>query len=267
MRVARIGSPLALTAGLLAGCQSSPPRYPYDNNPLVQARPPLQQTYGGNDRLTQIAQNGTKTVVPPPANMTNAAAATSAAPGQRPANTSTLTTYTPPQAPDAGPTMPDPVYSSQAAPPAPAPQAPATEMVAVAAAPPAPAPTPSDPPISPPATPPMSPAAAPPPPVVPAVARTVNGSFGHASDYSWLQGELDRHYRGYMEVRFRPVSEDDPFGGKVRLEDDPRLREFKAGDVVAIEGDVIRDADGAAQAWGQNPRYRIRSIRLVERQK
>jgi hypothetical protein len=262
MRVARIGSPLALTAGLLAGCQSSPPRYAYDNNPLLQARPPLQQTYGGNDRLTQIAQNGTKTVVPPLANTANVAATTPTAPGQRPAGASTLTTYTPPPTPDAGPAMPDPVYSSQATLPAPAPQTSAPEMVAVATAPPAPVPTP---PAAPPA-PTMAPMT-PVPPMAPAVARTVNGSFGHTADYSWLQGELDRHYRGYMEVRFRPVSEDDPFGGKVRLEDDPRLREFKAGDVVAIEGDVIRDTEGSSQAWGQNPRYRIRSIRLVERQK
>ena len=41
--------------------------------------------------------------------------------------------------------------------------------------------------------------------------------------------------------------------------------EFRAGDVVAIEGELIRDAEGGAQAWGQYPRYLIRSIRLVER--
>src|SRR5438874_10304108 len=64
--VARTGSQLLLTAGLLAGCQSSAPRAPYADNPLLQARPGLTQSYGGNDRLAQIAQNGTKTVVPPP---------------------------------------------------------------------------------------------------------------------------------------------------------------------------------------------------------
>ena len=94
----------------------------------------------------------------------------------------------------------------------------------------------------------------------------VDGKYGHAADYTWLQGELDRHYRGHLELRYRSVSEDDPYGGKVRLEDDPRLAEFRPGDIIAVEGELLTDPDGPSAApWAQYRRYHIRSVRLVER--
>jgi hypothetical protein len=105
-----------------------------------------------------------------------------------------------------------------------------------------------------------------PPPVVQVVVRTAEGTYGHAADYTWLQGELDRHYRGHLELRFRPMSEDDPYGGKVRLEDDPLLAEFRPGDVIAVEGELLTDPDGPAAApWAQYKRFHVRAVRLVER--
>ena len=97
--------------------------------------------------------------------------------------------------------------------------------------------------------------------------RDVHTASGHrhSDDHTWLQGELDRHYRGHLDLRYRPASEEDAFGGKVRLENDPRLAEFRAGDVVAVEGELVRDPEAEAQPWGQYPRYHIRSIHLVER--
>src|SRR5207253_1953270 len=163
------------------GCQSSPRRSAYADNPLLQSRPPLQQTNSGNERLNQIAQAGPHTVVPPPATAGattyTPTALAAQAPGQPPAFAAATTTY---------------------------------------AAPAAPAPEPSAP------------------------GRQANGHFGHTADYTWLHGELDRHYRGYLEVRYQSPSEEDAFGGKVRLEDDPRLAEFRAGDVVAVEGELVR---------------------------
>ena len=99
-----------------------------------------------------------------------------------------------------------------------------------------------------------------------AVVRQVDGKYGHSADYTWLQGELDRHYRGHLELRYRPLSEDDPYGGKVRLEDDPRLAEFRPGDVIAVEGELLTDPDGPAAApWANYRRYHVRAVHLVER--
>jgi hypothetical protein len=271
-RAVRAGSTLVLAAGLLAGCQTTPRRPPYADNPLLQTRQPLLQSQAGGDRLNQIAQSGPQTVVPPP-NLaapipTAPVAVSSTPPDSRP--TFTPVSNTTPGAfppPDSGPQLPDP-NAVTAAPPAPQPvplpaRMPSPSDEAAAAPLPAAAvagPTPSAPV---PAVATATPAAA--APVAQVSSRRVNGKYGNSSDHTWLQGELDRHYRGHLELRYQPASEEDTFGGKVRLENDPRLAEFRAGDIVAVEGELIRDSDGEAQPWSQYPRYHIRAIRLIER--
>ena len=126
--------------------------------------------------------------------------------------------------------------------------------------PPAPAPLPAT--IAPVAARPVAPAAT--PPVTQAVVRQVEGKYGHAADHSWLQGELDRHYRGHLELRFRPASEEDSLGGKVRLVDDPRLAEFRPGDVIAVEGELLTDPDGGTRS-GAVPAVSTSAVRLVDR--
>jgi hypothetical protein len=76
---------------------------------------------------------------------------------------------------------------------------------------------------------------------------------------------LDRHYRGHLDLRYQSAAEDDQYGGKVRLADDPRLAEYRPGDVVAVEGEVVREPAGDSPAWSQYPRFQIRDIKLVER--
>ena len=247
-RTAHTGAALVLTAGLLAGCESAPQHTSYADNPLLQARQPLVQAPGspGSD-ATQVAQSGPRMVVVPPPGL------------YQPMPTGLAGAPTPlPSYPVPKPTYPTPAPASSqagqnvAAVPVsmPIPQQTNPPMV-----PPTPLPLPAAPAAAPPAAfPAIAPAAAivPPtaasPPVTQAVVRTVEGKYGHAADYTWLQGELDWHYRGYMELRFRPLSEDDPYGGKVRLEDDPILGEFRAGDVIAVEGELLADPDGPAAA-------------------
>jgi hypothetical protein len=104
------------------------------------------------------------------------------------------------------------------------------------------------------------------PTVVTTADGKVDGKYGHAADYSWVQGELDRHYRGHLELRYRSVAEDDPYGGKVRLDDDPRLAQFRPGDIIMVQGELLTDPDGPnAAPWAQYRRYHVRDVRLVER--
>lgn len=96
--------------------------------------------------------------------------------------------------------------------------------------------------------------------------RIMEGRFGHATDHTWLQGELDRHYRGQFELRFRPASVDDPIGGKVRLDDHCDLGQFRVGDVVAVEGELMPESEPSNASVGTSyRRYRITAIRLVQR--
>ena len=255
-RLARAGTALVFTGGLLAGCQSAARRSAYDDNPLLQTRQPLVQTPVGSNRLTQIAQARPNAAVPPPGATGYAppavpTAPAGVAPDQPSAYAAAVPTYTPPPT-DAGPALPDTVATAA---PAPLPARVTAPEPAAPVPPPGPAPVPAV----------VMAAQAGPAPVTPAVARRVEGKYGSAGDYTWLQGELDRHYRGYIDLRYRPASEEDAFGGKVRLENDPRLAEFRAGDVVAVEGELVRDPEAEAQPWGQYPHYHIRSIHLVER--
>lgn len=86
--------------------------------------------------------------------------------------------------------------------------------------------------------------------------RTVPENYGHDPDRRWLQGVLERHYRGYWCLRYCDPSVEDEFGGKVRLQDDERVANFRDGDVVAVSGQIVEQT-------GLNPLYRIQDIWLV----
>lgn len=96
------------------------------------------------------------------------------------------------------------------------------------------------------------------------VRKEVVGDHGHADDYSWLQGVLDRHYQGHLHLRFCEAAEDDDWGGKVCLEADARLEAYQSGDVIHVEGEVLRENGKVLYGrWNQYPRYRITAVRLV----
>jgi len=85
-------------------------------------------------------------------------------------------------------------------------------------------------------------------------------TYGHDSNYRWLRGVLDVHYRGYIGLRYCDASVEDRWGGKVRLEPDERLDAFHDGDEIFIEGELISEADDA-QTKSSYPRYRITLVR------
>jgi hypothetical protein len=94
-----------------------------------------------------------------------------------------------------------------------------------------------------------------------------SGCYGHDRDYRWLRGTLDRHYRGTLYLRYAHPSEDDLYGGKVRLEPDDRLSEFADGACLFVEGTLVLPSADAADAENRRehfPRYRVQSVRLVE---
>lgn len=91
-----------------------------------------------------------------------------------------------------------------------------------------------------------------------------SGQFGHADDYTWLQGTFERHYRGRCYLRFCDHTAEDNFGGKVCLSRDPVLEQFKDGDVIYVEGTVDPDPDpDRHEGWKHYPHYHVRSARLV----
>jgi hypothetical protein len=63
--------------------------------------------------------------------------------------------------------------------------------------------------------------------------------FGRAADFSWLQGVLERSESGQWQLRYTNQPEDDPWDGKVNLEDHPSLATLRAGDAVEVEGAIV----------------------------
>lgn len=90
----------------------------------------------------------------------------------------------------------------------------------------------------------------------PPARRTVPGTYGHDPDRSWLQGVLERHYRGYWCLRYCDPSVEDEYGGKVRLKNDERIVAFRDGDVVAVSGELT-------PSNGATPLYQIHDIWMV----
>lgn len=86
--------------------------------------------------------------------------------------------------------------------------------------------------------------------------------LGHAGDYHWLQGVLEKHSQGHFELRFCDPTQEDQWGGKVQLKADPRLQDFQEGDVVYIEG-ILTDS-GQTKEF-QHPLYQVNSIRLIRK--
>src|SRR5262249_16262946 len=85
----------------------------------------------------------------------------------------------------------------------------------------------------------------------------------HAGDYSWLEGTLEFMHGGsnLWKVRYASLSEDDPFGGSVILDSDIRLERFHEGDIVHVEGELVRTR---SSVYVSGPLYRVHSIRLID---
>ncbi len=97
----------------------------------------------------------------------------------------------------------------------------------------------------------------------PAIRRQVPETFGHAPDHSWLQGILEKHYSGHWELRYCDPAREDKHGGKVVLVENPRLAQFKPGDLVLVEGEILPE-NGARSAWRHFPQYRVKEVWLAQ---
>jgi len=87
--------------------------------------------------------------------------------------------------------------------------------------------------------------------------------YGHADDYSWLKGRLQKvHVPGVeWKIRYLPIDQADQWGGSVVLAPDIRLEDFKDRDVVYIQG---KQLENRPSLYITGPLYRIETIRPQE---
>jgi hypothetical protein len=89
-------------------------------------------------------------------------------------------------------------------------------------------------------------------------------SFARSADFRWLQGLLEKDYRGRYSLRYCDATVADRWGGKVSLVPNPRLGQFQDGDVVRVEGMLVPLLKTLSNtAWDYEPRYRLIAIRAV----
>jgi hypothetical protein len=91
---------------------------------------------------------------------------------------------------------------------------------------------------------------------LPAVRRRALATYGHAPDYSWLQGILSRDDHGRWSLRYTEPGPGD--FGPVPLEpdDEHAFDPLRPGDVVVVQGEI---------GGGTPLRYHVRAVRLAER--
>ena len=88
----------------------------------------------------------------------------------------------------------------------------------------------------------------------------------HAANYSKLTGQLYYVHAdgGLWVLRYASLDVEDGKGGSVILARDRQMNNYREGDLVTVEGEVISDK-GSTRLGG--PLYRVRSIVLVDRPK
>jgi hypothetical protein len=66
--------------------------------------------------------------------------------------------------------------------------------------------------------------------------------YGCAENFSWIQGIYEPPELRGPALRYHPQPADDPSQGRILLEKDPRLDQFRIGDVLRIDGGIASDA-------------------------
>jgi hypothetical protein len=96
--------------------------------------------------------------------------------------------------------------------------------------------------------------------------HNTSANYGHASDYTWLQGMVQLDALGRMELHYGGEDKADIWNGFVRLEQDTRLQQLKAGDVIKVVGELVLETDPrTGQLPTDAPVYRMHEVWLLSR--
>jgi hypothetical protein len=84
--------------------------------------------------------------------------------------------------------------------------------------------------------------------------------YGHASDYSWLRGQVEYSRLGKgWRLRFASVDEEDHHGGSVTLCENQDLAHLEDGQYVFVQGHLSKPADR-----GTSPAYRVDTLKVLD---
>jgi hypothetical protein len=101
---------------------------------------------------------------------------------------------------------------------------------------------------------------------LPPVRKTYRDRLGYGEDFHWITGQLSRVHTAegsFWVVRYAPVGQLDKYGGSVVLTPVADMRNYREGDLVSIEGEVLQDRKAPAHLGGAL--YRATAISMVTR--
>jgi hypothetical protein len=85
--------------------------------------------------------------------------------------------------------------------------------------------------------------------------------FDHADDYTWLTGRLEYLYvRSVWRIRYAGCDEDDRFGGSLVLTASFPVKEFKDGQLIHVEGQVL---DAETHDQDRRPLYEVHAVQIL----
>ncbi len=98
------------------------------------------------------------------------------------------------------------------------------------------------------------------------VSEKYREQIGHETDYSWITGQLYRFEadnRTLWVVRYATEEIQDTHGGSVALVPSIDMRNYRNGDLVSVQGQILNGGARSEQVGA--PLYRASDIHLIER--
>ncbi len=98
-----------------------------------------------------------------------------------------------------------------------------------------------------------------PTPEIPSAPIPALPEYAHGEKYEWLLGQLQRVHstKHQWKVRYASLDEHDQWGGSMVLAPDARLDQWKDGDAVYIEGEILTKRPSV---YLSGPLYRVQNI-------
>lgn len=100
---------------------------------------------------------------------------------------------------------------------------------------------------------------------LPEVTKQFQNKVGAADDYTWITGQLFYVHvdGGRWVLRYASVEQEDKYGGSVVLAPAVDMKNYREGDLVSVNGEVLGQARATRSLGG--PLYRVDAVNMIER--
>jgi hypothetical protein len=98
------------------------------------------------------------------------------------------------------------------------------------------------------------------------IRKRFQDQVGSAEDYSWITGQLTQVHTSDGELwvlRYAPLDREDRYGGSVVLAPVVEMKNYREGDLVCVQGEVLKEKNAPGRLGGAL--YRVNVINMMTR--